>query len=141
MDYGCGKGSYSNSYIDRNPNGKTYMVDRNIGDNIDFEKSPNWYIDKKNTFDIVLLSEILHCKNVDGQKYLLDSSDYVLKSKGLLRINENVDPFMDWRLNRLTDKGKLLDESYIVQLMFNYNFKLKNINSINYHKIYTYEKI
>ena len=141
LDYGCGNGSYSYSFLENFPRAEITLIDKSMG--IDFEKNPGWYIkDNYNCHDIVLLSEILHCKDLKGQKYLIDSSICCLVKGGTLVINENIDPFMGWRLNKLTANGNMMSEDDIIGLMSSYKeLSLKSIKSINYHKVYIYEKV
>ena len=141
LDYGCGNGCYSDQFIYCNPDGSAYKVDRNIDDCIDFENNPNWYKDHLNKFDLVLLSEILHCKDDKGKEYLIESSLETLKEKGKIIINENIDPFMGWRLNRMTKGGDVLNERDILKLMNKYEVKLVDLLTINNHKIYVYEAL
>jgi len=140
LDYGSGNGCYSDAFIKANPNGNITMIDKYLG--IDFEKNPNWYKEKFiGKYDIVLLSEILHCKGLKGKKYLIESSLECLKKKGKLIINENLDPFMGWRLNKLTTNGDLVTKDELSLLLAKYSLKLKKITNINYHHIYIYEKL
>ena len=139
LDYACGDGAYSDKFIEANPEGITYRVDRQFG--IDFEATPLWYQRESFEVDIVLLSEILHCKSIKWQEYLIVSSLACLVPGGCIIINENIDPFMGYRLNHLTDHGNMLTENDIIQLMLEYDVKLKSITTINNHKQYTYEKI
>ena len=141
LDYGGGDGVYSNSFTSYNPHGEKTLLDRNRGLNIDFEKNPDWYKEYKDKFGLVLLSEILHCKGHDWQKYLISSSDYMLYEGGKIIINENLDPAMGWRLNEMTKEGAMMTESDIIQLMNGYNYKLLDIKTIVNHKVYIYEKL
>ena len=75
------------------------------------------------------------------QQYLIDSSLNMLKEGGKLIINENNDPFMNWRLNELTEKGRTLNVDYIITLMNRVNFRLNQIKTINYHNIFVYDKL
>jgi len=65
----------------------------------------------------------------------------MLKTGGQIIINENEDPFMDWRLNKLTKKGEVLNKKYILDFMNRSTLKLSQINKINYHNIFVYDKI
>jgi len=140
LDYGCGTGCYSRSFKKDNPKGSYILIDKSLG--IDFENNPNWYInDHIEKYDLILLSEILHCKDYETQNYLINSSLDMLKTGGQIIINENEDPFMDWRLNKLTKKGEVLNKKYILDFMNRSALKLSQINKINYHNIFVYDKI
>jgi hypothetical protein len=141
LDYAGGEGIYSDTFDILNPEGDSTLLDRKHGLAVDFQKTPNWWPEYEQSFDIVLLSEILHCKSAFWRDYLVSSSCMLLKSGGRLIINENVDPAMGWRLNRLSEGG-LMTESDIIGLMSgNVDFKLVDIKTIEKHKIYIYEKV
>lgn len=141
LDYGSGSGVYSDAYEKANPECKAHKVDKCLGSQYDFIKNPDWFKHNTIPFDTVLLSEILHCKDLKWQKYLIESSLEMLSSGGQIIINENVDPFMNWRLNEMTDNGQLLDQEYIINLLSPYPVKLTRLSVINYHNIFIYDKI
>ncbi len=142
LDYCGGDGSYSSSFKTFNPGGTAVLLDRSNGLCIDFEDDPKWHKEWQEYFNVVLLSEILHCKSIEIQYYLIDSSLSMLDNGGKIIINENIDPFMGWRLDRLTKEGKVLDESHIIKLMSTYRhvLQLTDLQTIENHKIYVYEK-
>jgi hypothetical protein len=65
----------------------------------------------------------------------------MLPKGGQIIINENVDPFMNWRLKEMTVHGQLLDQEYIINLLAPYPVKLTRLSVINYHNIFIYDKI
>lgn len=140
LDYGCGDGQYSFHFKYHNPQGSFRLIDKALG--IDFIKDPEWY--KKDNYpykyDVILLSEILHCKGEKWQDYLINSSIDLLKPNGCIIINENIDPFMNYRLKNLTDFGGVLDEDNIAEIVNRAKkpLKLWSKHEINYHKIYKY---
>jgi len=139
LDYGAGSGIYSKQFLIDNPKSKVHLLDRTIGMKIDFEKTPDWYLDYKEKYDCVLLSELLHCKNLEGQKAIIKSVKHILKPKGLVIINENDDMFMAYRLKRVTNGGNKMTPAEITKLMK--GFKLKKQTKINNHNIFLYENI
>lgn len=141
LDYGCGSGVYSDAYEKANPLSTSFRVDKCISEKLDFIKYPEWYKNNTLPFSTVLLSEILHCKDLEWQKYLIESSLEMLPKGGQIIINENVDPFMNWRLKEMTVHGQLLDQEYIINLLAPYPVKLTRLSVINYHNIFIYDKI
>lgn len=139
LDYGCGDGSYSKSFKKSNPEGIYTLIDKALG--TDFITNPNWYKEASiGKYDLILLSEILHCKDFKTRLYLINSSLEMLEKNGRIIINENEDPFMNWRLKELTPYGTVLNEEDIDNIIKGANKPLKLISKhvINYHKIYTY---
>jgi SAM-dependent methyltransferase len=151
LDYGAGSGQYSDQFLADNMTGEVMMVDkeqiRQEIVQIDFELDVSWYENYKASFDIVLLAEVLHCKDKKTQEYLTQTSRLLLKDNGLLIIVENVDYAMAYRISKI--KGSpypVLDEKAITSLMEPLaaldagKLKLMSTTEIQQHKIYVYEK-
>lgn len=169
LDYCCGSGVYGEQFLRDNIASKVTWVDKslNMTDDfmllnkigsfpgyedaiaIDFEREPNWFYDMfgmREPFNVILLSEILHCKNDEGRKYLIDSSYRMLKKTGLLVINENVDWCMQFRINKLKRENieRVMTPADVESLMsteFPFQFQKKKQLSIQNHNIIVYEKI
>lgn len=149
LDYGAGSGYYSEAFLAHNPGCHAFRLDRHheVEDEyhvaVDFEKVPDWYTRFPASFDYVLLSEILHCKDRPMREYLIKSSMATLKKGGLLIINENQDPFMNYRLKKLTDgKGGMVTDAEIHRLAIEHgNLGIKHRNVYNYHHVYAYERV
>lgn len=140
LDYGCGSGSYSYAFKAANPKSTTLLVDRQGGDiNIDFQQNPGWYGELVNSVNVVLLSEVLHCKNQQWRDYLITSSYQMLKKNGLLVINENDDLIMAWRLESLSSGGDALSKKDILTLTRS-KFTLEKHEQLNRHHIYVLRK-
>ena len=153
LDYGSGGGQYARKFKELNPNATVTTVDRKDADiNIDFESFPSWYEQITKKYDIVLLSEVLHCKDSATRNYLLKSSLELLNDNGQIIVVENVQAGLDWRLRELTDGGRELPEEAVRMLFYLSNtirrdkykpeFLLKKIVNLNStHTAYVYTKI
>jgi len=111
LDYCGGDGQYLRSFLSSNLESSGMLVDRKAASGldsiaVDYEATPDWYLSHKEKFDLIILSEILHCKGKAGQVYLIDSARYMLKPGGLLLVNEVIPcPFFDWRMSIYTRGG------------------------------------
>lgn len=148
FDYGCGQGYYSEAFMEANPRSEVICVDKDITTNVadgmlrvDFEVDKEWYRGHIGTADLVLLSEVLHCKTLRWQDYLVDSSYQLLKPGGLLVINENDDACMEYRITKLKHQEMPLVNFARVKLLTENKFELINFDNINQHFIYVYKKI
>lgn len=147
LDYGCGNGQVSTQFLKDNPDSYALRVDRdsvNITNfkRIDFETQPYWYKPYTNTFDLVILSEVLHCKDHNGQLYLIDSSIQLLRDKGTLIVVENKDYCMEYRISKIKQNNfKVLNEWHVRELTQGSNLALLNMITINRHNIYEFQKV
>lgn len=151
LDYGCGYGQYSRKFLEVNPRSEVMLVDKEmIGiENslltrqlcVDWEKDREWFKGFIDTFNVVLLSEVLHCKTLVQQDYLIDTSHLMLKEEGLLIINENLDHCMEYRITKIKSYPSPVINYNRIKLLTENKFDLKNFVNINQHYIYVYEKI
>ena len=152
LDYGAGSGQYSDQFLADNMVGEVMMIDKEQSRpdivQIDFEQQPGWYAEYGQQFDVVLLAEVLHCKDEKMQNYLIQSSRIMLKDNGFLVVVENIDYAMAYRISKI--KGTpypVLDEKYMIGLMEQYtqlgggNLIIRKQERIQQHIIYVYEKI
>ena len=135
LDYGGGNGGLLIDFIKYNPSSKGILVDRKKANNeefgeeivshaIDFEINPLWHTQYEDRFDMIILSEVLHCKNKKGRQYLIDSSHCMLKPGGILFIIEvKTNPFFDWRMKMYTEGGKSLEPDEIKDQMDSSSWK------------------
>lgn len=153
LDYGCGAGHLGLQFKRDNPLSDVFFLDREsempiknfMGSRFiseDFEKSPNWYkFGYINSFNCALMSELLHCKDMKGQQYLVKSVHKILKPGGTFIIIENLDYCMEYRMKRLKQQDvSVVNPSYLACLLMN-KFVIKNRIEILNHQIYVYEKI
>lgn len=145
LDYACGDGQVGRKYKELNPLSKIIYVDRKAIDNsspaVDFEHDPNWYIALFESVDIVLLSEVLHCKDDYWQNYLIKSSHSMLVPGGKLIVIENEDYCMEYRINKIKKSNvKVITKSTLVKLTEKL-FKIKKRVKIQSHTAYVFTKI
>jgi len=139
LDYCGGDGQYLVDFLEENPDSTGVLLDRNpafrreFGEkvttlSVDFEKEPSWWKPYVSSFDFIILSEVLHCKNKGGRRYLLNTCQRLLKPGGRLFINEIVpDPIFDWRMFMYTQGGKSLSKDDIYELLpWNHKWKFLN---------------
>lgn len=148
LDYGAGVGQYSDQFLADNMSGDVVMIDKEKTrpdiTQINFEEDSSWYSNENyfEQFDLVLLAEVLHCKDLKMQKYLIQSGRLCLKPKGHLIIVENVDYAMAYRISKIKNEQRpVLDEKDIQKLMDGERFEFISQIQIEQHKIYRYEKI
>lgn len=148
LDYGAGSGQMSQQFLKTNPDSQVLQVDKEIIDDslpslcVDFEADPKWYHGFKDTFDLVVVSELLHCKTLNWQEYIIKSSIAMLKPGGRLIIVENIDHTMEYRISKIkTTPHPVVMWPLIRKLMKPYKVKLIKQIHINQHYIYYYEKI
>lgn len=140
LDYGGGSGHWGRQFLVDNPESTVQLLDRNVGMYVDFEKKPNWWHSHLKRFDLVILSEVLHCKGPDVRRYLVDSSFQVLKPGGLLLVHENLDYFMGLRLREAGEGGDVLTSAEVRGLMPPDQFDLNNRLTMGHHHIQTFKR-
>ena len=152
LDYGSGNGSYSDQMLKDNLHSFVVSVDKDQNHyypharkkviSLDFENDPGWYKVYLQEFDLILLSEILHCKDNRGQEYLMESAVYMLKKGGHLIINENQDYPMQWRISKIKGTSRpLVNRHRVMELAHKVGLKINDLHTINNHHIYVFEKI
>lgn len=152
LDYGCGAGEYSRQWLLDNPRGSAVLVDKApyYGKElfkgaeykqVDFLKDKGWFSQFFWQFDVVLLAEVLHCKEDADREYLWKSARLMLKTGGSMVIIENVDWAMQLRLSRNGGGGQVLTPEMIKAMIPSEYFILRSIHKINSHYIYRYDKL
>lgn len=150
LDYGAGNGTYAQQFILDNPASQALCVDRHFATKagrhisyleVDFEKRPDWYQKYINEFNMVLMSELLHCKDSEGQQHLIWTAKQMLKNDGLLIINENDDLEMYWRIGQLKGRNQKPLTFADLQALTKNKFKFKSKVTINQHNAYVFQKI
>lgn len=148
LDYGCGEGRKTKQFLIDNPESSAVMVDKVNDHNqknmleVDFEKNPYWFQGYIDMFDLILLSEVLHCKKPIIQEYLLISSLKMLKTGGKLLIVENVDHCMEYRISKIKGQAMpLVTVQAVFSLMKPLGVTLSDIKYNQNHISYLYEKI
>ena len=157
LDYGGGVGQYLIDFIKYNPNSSGLLVDRNkvnreeFNNNIkskaiNFETDLQWYEEYEDKFNLIILSELLHCKNRLMQEYLIDTCWTMLKPNGILLINEVIpNAIFDWRMSMYSNGGKSISIEEIRSLTSDqweeHRCYKNGTNDINYHYQITFKAI
>lgn len=152
LDYAGGNAQYSKEFLKSNPLSNALIVDRTKNfkekynlkfEKINFEENEQWWTQYKNKFNLIILSEILHCKNKYYQDYLIKSSVNMLKNKGSLVICEKYPtPYFQWRMDLFTNGGECINKQTLLidNFINNKNITLtKEINKKS-HYIIEYKK-
>jgi hypothetical protein len=140
-DVCCGDGEYAKSFLETFVDSTVTMIDRPGVINI---KWPGIEIPKERRFvveldllwdpstvrkslesckehDVVLLSEVLHLKGEYERNAILDVSSMLLKKGGCLLVVESRDPFLDLRLNDLTESGAAMQIDDVKEAISSFN--------------------
>ena len=134
LDYGGGNGQYSIEFLKSNPNSKCLILDRVqqfkntenlMFHELDFqENNINWWKEYSRKFDLVILSELLHCKNETWREYIINSSYEIINDSGRILICEKYPtPYFQWRLDLFTDKGECIEVEDMRKLISKFNLK------------------
>lgn len=160
LDYGCGMGYYGKQFAKDNPMSEITLMDKDFSNeaytfinderfNInlikdDFEANPNWFMNRNllGYFDVILMSELLHCKDEVMCKYLISSCCSMLSKGSSLIVIENQDLCMEYRITKLKGSPRpVIDMMTMDRLTKFMPLRIKHILNINQHYIYLYEKI
>jgi SAM-dependent methyltransferase len=151
LDYAGGNGNYSEQFLKTNPHSHCTVLDRKQDCDptlslsffpCDFEleeksegyAGKDWHLEHENTYDLVILSEILHCKNEEFQEYLMQSSLDVLKEGGkILVVEKEPTPFFQWRMNLFTPGGNCVYQMQIANLALKFNMKVETVINFGSH--------
>lgn len=142
LDYGAGDGRMADQFREDYPDSIVLTMDRQNSDiNVDFEQEPFWYRSYLNTFDVVILSEVLHCKQQVVRHYIIDSIQQMLHKGGHLIVIENEDYCMEYRISKIKkgDFSVLSDKT--VKALCSDGFELNTELKINKHTIYDFIKV
>lgn len=142
LDYGAGDGRMARKFQEDYPNSTVLTMDRKDSDiNVDFEQEPHWFKSYINTFDVVILSEVLHCKQQVVRHYVIDSIHEMLHRGGHLVIIENEDYCMEYRISKIKQGDFSVLSDKTVKALCSDGFKLNTELKINKHTIYDFIKI
>jgi hypothetical protein len=143
LDYAGGAGKYSKNFLEHNPKSHCTVIDREkqykkelqiLFKEIDFEKNPLWYQNHHQKYNLIILSEILHCKNRETREYIIKSAYTLLDKEGeILIIEKTPTPYFQWRMDMFTHNGKCIEWMEIKKLSKIYNLKIKKTINLNSH--------
>lgn len=146
LDFGAGEGHVASWFKRRFPHSNVMTLDRpgtKSDIEIDFEENPDFYVHKyEDTFSVIILSEVLHCKSILTNRYILDTCNKMLTKKGKLIIVEPIDFVMAYRIGKIKDDRErhILDEWHIQEMM-PLTYQKVNQIQIQKHKFYVYAKV
>ena len=156
-DLGAGAGQYSNDFLSLNPESLVTLVDRTgvmshdlskqdprmAHFEVDWEENGEWWGNFINTFDVVLMSEILHQKSSDDRDNLVMAAKMISKPNGKIVVHESNDPFLAFRLHQLTMDGDRMNIQDVRDVMTRNNLRSADIhfNTARYHHVSTWRII
>ena len=144
LDLGCGQGYYSLDFLASNPESRATLLDRcgvlrvlqPIVDKYsrlstietDWDKDHTWCKGRKEKFDLVLMSEILHQKTPAQRDRLVKIAKSVCTPGGRIVVHETDDPLLTYRLRLLTQRGAAMSIQEVMELMSSHNMCIKNFD-------------
>lgn len=130
FDFCGGNGGYLRSFLRFNPSAQGLLYDRDPGAEMlkeplvmnrmgikagDVMRDDQFFADHAGAYDVVLMSEILHCKGREDRLFMLRRAKSLLKPGGSVLIVEQFPGLrLEWRMNDMTDGGQCLLEAQVV---------------------------
>lgn len=128
FDFCGGNGGYLRSFLEANPGSQGMLFDRAPGiQKLDATLNrmaimagdafgeDQWFASQAGGYDIVLLSEILHCKGGADRQLLLLRAKSLLKPDGVILVVEQYPTLrLEWRMQDMTDGGQALPSQLVV---------------------------
>lgn len=96
-----------------------------------------FFLDQVGAYDVVLLSEILHCKGPTERNFLLRRAKSLLKPTGVLLIIEQYPNLrLEWRMTDMTEGGQCLSEEEVTNEAWEAGFQAHSgIRSLSHYGI------
>jgi SAM-dependent methyltransferase len=128
FDYCGGNGGYLASFLAANPTAQGLLYDREPGLTKasgavlarmgikagDAFKDDQFFANHAGAYDVVLLSEILHCKGPAERQFLLQRAKSLLKLSGVLLVIEQYPNLrLEWRMHDMTEAGQCISEQMV----------------------------
>lgn len=129
FDFCGGDGGYLHSFLKAWPQAQGMLFDRAPGvphpDNLvaaprmgikagDAFADEAWFTSQAGAYDVVLMSEILHCKGPEDRLFLLRRAKSLLKPTGVLLVVEQYPNLrLEWRMHDMTEAGQCLSEQQV----------------------------
>lgn len=128
FDFCGGNGGYLRAFLRFNPDAAGMLFDRDPGVGElggvlnrmgiysgDAMGSSVWFASQAGAYDVVLMSEILHCKGKEERLFMLRRAKSLLKPGGSILVVEQFPGLrMEWRMNDMTQGGQCLLEAQVV---------------------------
>lgn len=129
FDFCGGDGGYLHSFLKAWPQAQGMLFDRAPGvphpDNLavvprmgikagDAFGDGQFFMNHAGAYDVVLMSEILHCKGPEDRRFLLQRAKSLLKPTGVLLVVEQYPNLrLEWRMHDMTEAGQCLSEQQV----------------------------
>lgn len=127
FDFCGGDGGYMHSFLKTWPSAEGMLFDRAPGFTCpvgvvkrtaimagDAFGDDIWFTSQAGAYDVVLMSEILHCKGPEGRQFLLQRAKSLLKPTGVLLVVEQYPNLrLEWRMHDMTEAGQCLPEQQV----------------------------
>lgn len=129
FDFCGGDGGYLHSFLKAWPQARGMLFDRAPGvphpDNLavaprmgikagDAFGDGQFFMNHAGAYDVVLMSEILHCKGPEDRLLLLQRAKSLLKPTGVLLVVEQYPNLrLEWRMHDMTEAGQCLSEQQV----------------------------
>lgn len=155
-DLGAGAGQYSADFLELNPESMVTLVDRTgvmshdlskqdprmAHFQVDWEEDEDWWSNFVNTFDIVLMSEILHQKSHGDRDKLARTARLISKPNGKVIVHESNDPFLAYRLHQLTMDGDRMNVQDVIKIMTRNGFRSADLHLkiASYHHVSSWRR-
>lgn len=96
-----------------------------------------FFLDQAGAYDVVLMSEILHCKGPTERNFLLRRAKSLLKPTGVLLIIEQYPNLrLEWRMTDMTEGGQCLSEDEVTHEAYAAGFAAHSgIRSLSHYGI------
>ncbi len=127
FDFCGGDGGYLHSFLKAWPQAQGMLFDRAPKPPLNLDTGPRmsvmvgdalgdhvWFACQAGAYDVVLMSEILHCKGPKDRQFLLQRAKSLLKPTGVLLVVEQYPNLrLEWRMHDMTDGGQCLSEQEV----------------------------
>lgn len=127
FDFCGGDGGYLHSFLKTWPQAQGMLFDREPGmrgshDVVsrtgikagDAFGDDQFFRNHAGAYDVVLMSEILHCKGPEDRQFLLQRAKSLLKPTGVLLVVEQYPNLrLEWRMHDMTEAGQCLSEQQV----------------------------
>lgn len=126
FDFCGGDGGYLHSFLKAWPQAQGMLFDRAPGAPLpevasrmgikagDAFGEDKWFVGQRGAYDVVLMSEILHCKGPAERQELLRQAKWLLKPTGVLLVVEQYPNLrLEWRMHDMTEAGQCLSEQQV----------------------------
>ena len=127
LDMAGGKGALSKRILIKRPDVTVHLIDKTIEasgtterlstEEVDILENFDWFYDRIDTYDLVLMSEFLHCLPEAQRLTVLGRARHVIIDGGVIvSIEQHVNLRLEWRLHDMTNGNCLSNEQTMAEL-------------------------